>query len=251
MRGDLDRADLSGRARRLAEFAIKATLMQGRTRVVIPNRQRLCDLLKIGKNHVAEVLAALVSSRILSVKEIADGWEMLVYPDASGWDVEWMYGREDVAAFLAMLNQAPGQAQGEFIEPEPNLARTMAEYSAEKSASSQNGNRRTADVPKMGTFTPTPLRVKDSKDSKAFSFESFKGAVIAIDGRDEQQAMAGFRQVLGSDVMENDGGKWRNRWRTNRSKVKRVFAAAVEDMSNRQVRQIGAHTEWLWKKFDD
>ena len=248
MRGDLDRADLNGRARRLAEFAIKATLMQGRTRVVIPNRMELCRLLKIGKNHVAEVLAALVSSRILHVSEMADGWELLVFPDSSQWVVDWTYSREDMAAFLAYVNQAPGQVQGDLLPAVPSLNRTLAEVSAEN-ASSHFGNQRGAEVPILGT---TPLRVKevkDSKPSKAFSFESLKGALYAIEGPDEGQAMAGCRQVLGEAVMENDGGKWRNRWRTNRGKVHRVFAAAVEDMSNRKVRQIGAHTEWLWKQF--
>lgn len=237
MRGDLDRADLTGRARRLAEFAVKATLMAGRTRVVIPNRAELCRLLKISKTHVAEVLAALQSSRILSVKEEADGWEVLVYPDSTGWAVDWVYERAEMTGFLSGLNQAPGQCQGELIEPPPSLARAMAETSAENAASSQNGNR------------PFNLKVKDSKESKALSFESLKGAVIAIEGADEQHAMRGVEQVLGEPTMLNDGGKWRNRWRFNKSKVQRVFAACVEDMSNRQVRSTGAHTEWLWKQF--
>jgi len=273
MRADLDRADITGRARRLAEFCIKATLGQGRTRVVIPNRTRLCELLKIGKNHVAEVVAALVSARILHVEEIADGWEILIYPDSAMWAVDWFYKQDEMLAFMAMVNQAPGQAQGELVEPAPSLKRALAEVSAElvqspKSKvqslpSSQNGNTlRCATgkppekpinpaVPKIGTGAGSNLKVKESKDSKAFSFETLKGALYAIEGKDERQAMLGCRQVLGDAVMENDGGKWRLRWRANRAKVHRVFAACVEDMGNRTVRSTGAHTEFLWKQFAD
>ena len=264
MRGDLDRADLNGRARRLAEFAIKGTLMAGRTRVVIPNRMELCRLLKIGKNHVAEVLAALVSSRILAVKEIADGWELLVFPDSAQWDVEWLFAREEMTAFLSDLNRAPGQCQGELIEPLPDLNRTLAEVSAERASSqngnhaergcSQNGNRKTpangGGVPKMGTALLTS-KLKESKIESFEYFDSLKGAVMAIEGTDEWKAVEGFRQILGQDVMTNDGGKWRNRWRTQRSKVHRVFAAAVEDIAARKVRSTGAHAEYLWKQFAD
>lgn len=255
MRADLDRADLNGRARRLAEFCVKATLGCGRLRVVIPHRQRLCELLKIGKNHVAEVSAALVSSRILSVTEIADGWEILIYPDSAMWAVDWIYERDEMAAFMAYVNQAPGQAQGELVPADKTLRAAMAEVSAERVDgrklivdSSQNGNMKPPSVPVLGTPFKK-LEVKDSKESKAFSFESLKGALLAIEGKDEQQAMAGCRQVLGEATMENDGGKWRVRWRSNQAKVHRVFAACVEDMSNRKVRSTGAHTEWLWKQF--
>lgn len=270
MRADLDRADLNGRARRLAEFCVKATLGCGRLRVVIPHRQRLCELLKIGKNHVAEVSAALVSSRILAVTEVADGWEILIYPNSAMWAVDWIYERDEMAAFMAYVNQAPGQCQGELLSADKTLRAALAEVSAERVDSrmlivdsSQNGNRQAGGgglpakkpinsaVPKMGTSAPFNLKVKDSKESKAFSFESLKGALLAIEGKDEQRAMAGCRQVLGHETMENDGGKWRVRWRSNQAKVHRVFAACVEDMGNRKVRSTGAHTEWLWKQFAD
>lgn len=254
MRGDMDRADLTGRARRLAEFTIKATLMAGRTRVVIPNRAELCRLLKIGKTHVAEVSAALRSARIVEVTETADGWELLVFPDSSQWDVDWLYAREEMTRFVSDLNRAAGQCQGELIEPDPSLNRTLAEVSAANAErpSSQNGNLLAAEVPVLGTSRPSfkKLEVKESNLSKAYSFESLKGALLAIEGPDERQAMAGCRQILGESVMINDGGKWRNRWRLNRGKVQRVFAAAVEDMQARTVRQPGAHTEWLWKEFE-
>jgi hypothetical protein len=261
MRGDLDRADLTGRARRLAEFAIKATLMNGRTRVVIPNRMELCKLLKIGKTHVAEVSTALVSARILQIKEMADGWELLVFPDSSGWDVEWTYTREEMTAFLSYVNRAPGQCQGELIEPSPSLARTLAEVSAENSmrpaVSYQNGNhpaspvanRQQNQVPKMGT--PDPFKLKGSKTYKPYTFDTFKGALLAIEGNEEGRAMDGCRQILGEAIMLNDGGKWRNRWRMNKAKVHRVFAAVGEDIEAKKVRHPGAHAEYTWKQFAD
>ena len=254
MRGDLDRADLTGRARRLAEFAIKATLMAGRVRVVIPNRMALCRLLQIGKNHVAEVSASLESSQILKVTESADGWELLVFPDSSKWSVDWTYSREAMSAFLVEINNAPGQCQGELLE-RVNLSQTLAEVSAQNAlrgaTSSQNGNQPSAAVPETGTARPLfkQLEVKPSNLSKPYSFEGLKGALAAIEGRDENRAMDGCRQILTEPVMLNDGGKWRNRWRINHGKVNRVFAAAVEDIKAAKVRHIGAHAEWLWKNF--
>lgn len=249
MRGDLDRADLNGRARRLAEFTIKATLMAGRTRVVIPSRMELCRLLKIGKTHVAEVSAALVSARILQIKEVADGWELLVFPDSNHWDVEWNHTREEMTAFLSLINRAPGQAQGELIEPPPSLARALSEVSAEN-AGYQNGNHKTpANAPPVTKMVTSLRSFEVSKASKPFTFETLKGAILAIEGADEHRAMDGCRQVLGEETMNNDGGKWRVRWRSNKGKVHRVFAAAVEDKGTRTIRSMGAHTETLWKMF--
>ena len=207
---------------------------------------------------MAEVSAALVSARIVAISEKADGWELLVFPDSSQWNVEWTYTREEMTAFLSYINRAAGQCQGELIEPAPCLVRTLAEVSAEN-ASSQFGNRPAPAVPKIVTSSQpahlathlNKLEVKVSNPSKAYSFETlnFKGALLAIEGMDEIQAMEGCRQILKDKIMDNDGGKWRNRWRMNRSKVHRVFAAAVEDMNARKVRNPGAHTEFLWKQF--
>ncbi len=263
MRGDLDRADLNGRARRLAEFAIKATLMAGRTRVVIPNRMELCRLLKIGKTHVAEVSAALVSSRILSVKENADGWELLVFPDSSQWDVEWNHTREDMAAFLAMINRAPGQAQGELLPPPPSLARTLAEVSAENATGYQNGNLTRPPVTKMVTgqrpasvasapkvFSYPPFKsFQESKDKRLLDFESLKGALLQIEGKHEEHAVAGIRQILGEEAMTAYGGIWRMNWRNNPDKTHRVLAAIVEDLRDNKVRVPVAKAKWYWDNF--
>lgn len=246
MRADLDRCDLTGRCRRLAEFTVKVTLAAGRTRVVIPNRMELCRLLHIGKTHVAEVSAALVSARIVQITVCADGWELLVFPDSSQWNVDWLYSREEMARFVAGLNGAPGQCQGELIEGPPSLDRTLAVVSAENSAGYQNGNPR---VTKMGTTAP--LNFKGSKTYKALKFESLKDAVVEIEGKDESRAMEGFRHILGERVMANDGGKWRLRWRSYHGKTHRVFASGVEDMLRGAVRLPGAHMETLWKEFAD
>ena len=176
MRGDLDRAAINGRARRLAEFGIKATLMRGRTRVVIPNRADLCRLLKIGANHVAETVAELQAAAIIQVTELADGWELLVFPDATGWRVQWIYLRHEMDSFLSYLEQAPGQAQGELLEPEagstrgPSLARALAEVSAEAVGRTSNIQHPTSKkgVPKMGSWVFPKWEVGRSLLKKEF-----------------------------------------------------------------------------------
>lgn len=255
-RGALDRADLGDRARRVAEFAIKATLMQCRTRVVIPNRSDLCRLLRIGKNHVAEVVAGLESAGIVKFTATADGWELLVFPDADRWAVEWFYSRDEMSAYLDVINRAPGQVQGELIEPPPSLARVLAEVSAQNAGErqgamgdrcSQKGNLSGGTVPKKGTAFKEGSK---PQRFKAFTeFETLKEAVAVIREPDEHRAMDGIRAILGPEVMENDGGKWRLRWRSDRAKTWRVMAATAEDRNAGKVRNTGAHSEFNWKQF--
>ncbi len=257
MRGDLDRADLNGRARRLAEFAIKATLMAGRTRVVIPNRMDLCKLLQIGKTHVAEVSAALVSSRILSVKENADGWELLVFPDSSQWDVEWNHTREEMAAFLAMINRAPGQAQGELIEPPPSLARTLANTSAENSASYQNGNRPPAPVTKMVTLPmaprlATPLAVNSKTVHSITALKQLGSEQLTGPVPNENEVMDRLKLLVGVMDVEQWGGDWRKNWLR---KHPRAFTNAIETLISERKegwqpkKSVGAALKDLTKRY--
>jgi hypothetical protein len=269
MRGDLDRAVINGRARRLVEFVIKATLMQGRTRVVIPNRAALCRLLKIGQNHVAETVAELETAAILEVTEVLDGWEILVFPDCARWRCPWIYLREEMATYLAQLEQAPGQAQAELIEPEPSLSAALAEVGAEavmgKSGTSRFGK---SALPVLGSrAVPLKEGIKERALSlegrdgrvrlpelqvsklKAVNADEGKAGLYDIEGSDEPAAMAGMEAILTARIWANDGGKWRNRWRSDRAKTHRVFAAIVEEMGRVEVKTPGGYAEWLWKRF--
>lgn len=284
VRADLDRAEIGGRARRLAEFAVKVTLALGRTRVVIPNRQRVCDLLKIGKNHVAEVICALETARIVRIKDVADGWELLFFADPQQWLVDWIYQRDEMAAFITELNRAAGQAQTDFgesevsFEPDPDIDRERAAVAVNEprttsprpsvaaplaiapAARSHFGNRERPMVPGVsqnGNHSARPAGLKEFKTptSKAYSFESLRDALLEIETGNEQQALAGMVFILGADVMEpsarnpvGDGGKWRNRWRANRSKVHRVMATVVERSRQVKIRQLGAEAEERWKE---
>jgi hypothetical protein len=222
MRSDLDRSVLTGRARRLAEFAIKATLMRGRTRVIIPNRAELCRLLKIGKNHVAEVVQELDGAAVIQFTEVADGWELLIFPDSNGWRVQWIYLRHELDTFLSDLERCAGQAQGELLEAEPRLAPLLAEVSAENTAAgcgSQNGNHA---VPKMGT---RPLTVNSEHVHSVTAIKQLSSEQLTRE--DEAEAMDLLRSFVGDEDVKLWGGDWRKNWLRRHP---RAFTAALRTL---------------------
>ena len=210
-RGNLDRAALNGRPRRLAEFVIKCTLMKGRTRVVIPKRSDLCRLLKIGANHVQEVVDELESAAILKFADVNDGWEILIFPDCAGWRCKWLYLPAELADYLRVVELTPGQSQGELLEPAPCLGRVLAEVSAENAAASAPA------LPKMGS-RELPVNCEASK--KQLNREQLIPTVNQITGKDEAFLLGrisrGIAQFHGPEVshldMINYGGNWRVAW---------------------------------------
>lgn len=211
MRGNLDRSALNGRSRRLAELLIKLTLMKGRTRVVIPKRADLCRLLKIGANHVQEVVTELQDAAILKFSDVSDGWEILIYPDCAQWRCKWLYLPHELAEYLAGVELTPGQCQGELLEPAPCLGRVLAEVSAENAASSQ------APVPKMGS---RELPVNCEASIKQVNSEQLIPADRQLTGKDESALLrriaTGISHFHGPEAsrldMLNYGGNWRAAW---------------------------------------
>ena len=231
MRGDLDRANLSGRARRFAEFVIKITLMRRRSHCVLTNglRAEALRTLKIGANHVAEVVAELEKARILQVKAIADGWEVLVYPEFGGWSIEWLYLREEMATLLTAIESAPGQVQGELLEPAPCLARALSETSAENASQpASNGV-----VPKMGT-SRTPVNCNASM--KQLNSEQLN-PVTQLQLDREAMVLNRLRAFVGPDDVEKWGGDWRKNWiRAYGDTFERALATLVEEEKTGQLR---------------
>jgi hypothetical protein len=132
MQRELDRADLGARATRLARVLVGLTLAEGRVEVVVQDRVRLCGLLGIGLNHIEAVFKVLAMSGIASCEREAEGWRLRVFADSEAWRCAFIYEREALCAFLAEVNAAPGQVQGELFEAEPCLQRAKAEVDREK-----------------------------------------------------------------------------------------------------------------------
>lgn len=254
MRAELERADLNARPRKLAMWSIKVTLLAGRVSVVIPNRARVGHVLKILPQHFGAIAEELGSAGILTLKDVGEGWELIVYPDARLWNVGWTWDRAAMDGLLSEIAAAPGQVQGELLESEPCLAKALAEVGAERAAcvGYQKGN---LEVPEKGT-RPSSLRSfkaeSFSKPSKlkgrdAREVERLKGALLDIEGGPESAAVAGMRLILSEPVFENDGGKWRNRWRADRARTHEVFAAMVEEMAREKaIVRPGGFAQWLW-----
>lgn len=112
-------------------------------------------------------------------------------------------------------------------------------------------------------------RLKDLKNHKGSKplqdLTALKDLLLVIEFGSEEKAYNAMRGILGFDVMEGgdkdprtgeprmgDGGKWRNRWRTNRSKVHRVFASLIEEIgSANPPKSRGAVAEKRWQEMTE
>lgn len=92
-------------------------------------------------------------------------------------------------------------------------------------------------------------------------FESLSEALADVETGSEPIAYEAMCGILGGVVMEGgdldtygnermgDGGKWRNRWRTNRAKTHRVLAELVSEIKECSVKSRGGRAEGLWREF--
>lgn len=267
MRAELERADLNERARAVAAWAIRPTLLRGRSRVVIPNRAAVCGVLGISTKHMAEVIQELAAAGVLTLREVHEGWELLVYPDAAMWSVRMKWERNQMDALLRTIDDAPGQVQGELLDAEavsnrgPCLDRARAEVAVAN----------VAHVPDLGTSMVAqggivPLRVSEFRSSKPYTKlltpELSKGRTApnpptpspSREGNvSEAEVVARCAELFGEKMMVNWGGAWRNRHRQNPDKLKRVLDAVAEDMrtSTVPIRNPSGHANDLWKRFHE
>lgn len=235
MRAELDRAALNERPRLVVAVLIKATLMRERVRVVLPDREALCALLGIGKQHMAGVWRELDACGICRFRAVAGGWEAIVQPDSRLWTVDWVYERDALDAFLAFVDRLPGQSQSELLPAEPNLAEEVAKVG----------------VPKLGTAVPssgTPCKPVTVTGSKPVRFEPLKRT--GERGR-EWELMDRCREVFGAENMSAYGGVWRLRARENPGKLERVLAETAAAVREGRVRTVaGAYANDAWGRFE-
>jgi len=151
-------AKLAGRPKELAELVVKATLMRGRWQVVLPGLEEFGAQVGIGKNHIRGVFHVLECARMVDLARGKEGWTLTIFPHSGEWQgVTWRYEEKALLAYLAALDRAPGQVQGELLPPEevettarPAFTRAAAEASC---ASAERGTRNAEPppVPEMGT----------------------------------------------------------------------------------------------------
>lgn len=261
MRADLDRADINAVPRLVLVILIKATLMKGRTLVVIPTQASLAKLLRKHKQHMAGPIAEIESARIATFRPVGDGWECVVNPDASQWVCEWVCSREEIDQWINWLDRVPGQAQGSLLPPEPNLRQAVAEVGAEAvSNGGQGGNKvcypppPVVPPPVTKFVTPkgpevvpcTPLSFQSSKPSSAFSVERSKGGKLA----GENELMDRCRELFGEKIMDTYGGNWRLRARADAGKLQRVLDDTAAAMREGRVKTIpAAYANDAWGRF--
>ena len=94
-------------------------------------------------------------------------------------------------------------------------------------------------------------------------FETLSRALHDVSLGDEPAAYEAMCGILGGVVMEGgdldgrgelrygDGGKWRNRWTTNRARTHSVLAELVAQLKEGSVKSRGGKAEDLWKEFSN
>jgi hypothetical protein len=287
VRADLDRADFTSRQRRVMQFVFWTTLMRRRLSVRVPRLRVLEPVLGMDKSHLSLNLRQLAAMRLLQIVKLDEGgMEIVILPDSTNWDVPWLYDRARFMGLVRDLDACTNQVQGQLLPPDPSLLAALADISAEQAyrggvaesatgvAESATGVTESATPHPSGggvggafksrTEKGTSIRLKALSGLKALSsgevsFEKLKTSLLTIETQPEPAALNAMKNILGADVMElsvnpetyrtGDGGKWRLRFRSNRSKVHRVFASLVEELLEGKVKQRGARAELLWQEF--
>jgi hypothetical protein len=265
VRGAMDRADWTERQRRVASLLVKATLMRGRLAVRVPRLEEFARVTRMSRGNLSEVFSALQLARFCQVQSLdGGGAEYTIQADWRQWDIVELYSAEDQRSFLRDLDAWTGQVQGELLPAEPSLNRALMESGADRAADRCGPTRAPSFPIRERDAKPVPDSGTPLKSLEAFKVESsielrslkglkgidgLKDAVAAVRDGSEACAVDGMKIILGDTVAMNDGGKWRNRWRTNRDKTRRVFAALAEDVAAGQAHHTGARAEWLWKEF--
>jgi len=252
MRAELDRAALNERPRMVLAVLIKATLMRQRTAVVLPDREALCGLLGIAKQHMRGVWREIEDARIATFRAVGDGWECVMNADSSQWACEWVFSREQMSTFLDFLDRAPGQSQGSLLAPEPNITRTRGELAAEN-LSNQNGYSNPPPVTKLVTQPArqaqpfgksTPINALKVQGSKPYT------RLSNLEPLTEPGLMQRCEQLFGKSIMVTYGANWRLRARENPGKLDRVLNDTVCAMKEGRIKTIpAAYANDTWGRF--
>lgn len=67
----------------------------------------------------------------------------------------------------------------------------------------------------------------------------------------EEELITELQRRLGTKAMGTWGGRWRNRIRENKAKVKRVLLTLAEDSKEKKIRNPGGFMNDLWKRWPE
>lgn len=143
-----------------------------------------------------------------------------------------------------------GQALLGLATDRPGLAEALAVNPAPESGG----------VPDSGDSPFNVQRSTPEKEASAVSVERLTGPESGrlgwVEPETEQEAMQACHLLLGSGVgnhreMKEWGGRWRNRWRQDPDKLKRVLGAVREEQASRRKpdKTWGALASDLWDRF--
>jgi hypothetical protein len=222
------------------------------------------------ENHFSSALDEACRLGLLIVETPAEGLRLLVQPVAF-WQERPRFGAEE---FARAWERATAQGRMPLATEQPGLAEALAVNS--ERAGGGIGN---ADVagPESGPVVPdsgggeyripvvVPLNVHRLTPSEkiqnllAVNVERLTGPGIRgrtgwVEPETEIEAMAACAELLGGrEEMQQWGGLWRKRWRTNPDGLRKVLNMVREDQA--VGRQPKAGSNWgrfagdLWKRF--
>lgn len=252
MRADLDRAALNENPRLVLAVLIKATLMKGRTSVVLPDRESLCALLGIAKQHMKRVWEEIETARIATFRKVELGWECILVADASQWACDFIYTREQVNQWVAFVDRVPGQAQAVLLAPEPNLRQALAETAAESAS-----NKKCYPPPPVSGPPVTKLVTPQPADANRLPLNAFKvqgskpdPKLLDIEPLTENNLVDRCRLLFGPKIMEVYGGNWRLRARENPGKLDRVLNDTAAAQKEGRIKTVpAAYANDAWGRF--
>jgi hypothetical protein len=250
---------------RLALMILEWGPCHGRDAAVFPRHQDIADL--DGELDRAQVTRAIGRLRVRKIIEESGG--VYSFRPPGEWRVKSRAreGRQEAQAQLELrferlaqqldlnLYELDAALKEDFLAGAKNpacVSETHGRVAETPGACVSETHKRVSQTPARVPQNPrgvaetpndTPLK-EDLKDSK----------LKALRGTDaEKQFMARVEAFLGSDAYENDGGKWRVRYRgEKRGKCLRVIAAMEEDVkAGKGIRSRPAHMEWTWNDFAD
>jgi len=254
MRADLDRAALNERPRMVVAVLIKVTVLKGRTVVVLPDRDVLCGLLGIAKQHMRGVWREIEAARIGNFRKVELGWEVVLQPDSSQWACDWVCTREQLYQWVQQIEQMPGQAQGSLLPPDPNLNQALGQNGAEILSNQKCYQPVTKNVTadrQRGTATPlNAFKVQGSKPcTKLSDFEPLSGGQRPLAIK-ENELMKRCTDLFGEQIMAAYGGNWRIRARQNPGKLDRVLNDTLAAKKEGRIKTIpAAYANDAWGRF--
>jgi hypothetical protein len=252
----------------IVRLIITASYGLGYNCALFYNVKHLLEYLPIGSqnfwHHLSELKKAGVTYRLPDRGRLL---RLCVNPQVDQWltpkmikDEEW---KKKVKLWMKLYEADPQLEFPQMPVRSQTLTEALSQWNLESYAVDQKATPKTARqgyavdqkaTPQTSSRPASTLKedLKGDPDSKLKALRRKSEKSFAS----ERDYMDRLAKVLPTDVLENDGGKWRNRFRAHPKKSVRVLEDAEEEtkrqaMGLRIIHKPGAFMEVAWQEFHD